>query len=184
MRTITLEEIDAGMEQVTNMDMAELEHLYALLQKEQPFLHEYVIAYCADELSARSEDPGIFVFLAMAVWHIMRSTTNAPMTVIDEAGIKQQVEKIMERYSSMSVEQPIGEPLNVEDLLADSNQKPLLTFVLKSLMEPNEDGATADFDSLLFSLLTIIIECLDHAKSLPAGDASNEDDWDNLLPEV
>ena len=166
MRTVTDEEVQASMDQVHALTASATHKFMARMQKEQPYILVYSAAISDRGDFEDDNDADAFLDLVCIVWHAMRRAAGGPVEKVKGHQIDKREASIMKLYQYAEEESEADWPTMVQAWMRDYNQRPLLEFLLKALMSPeNPYGVTEDGSGMIFTYLKVIIDCLDKAKS-------------------
>ncbi|MFW6151509.1 MAG: hypothetical protein ACOC6C_00880 [Verrucomicrobiota bacterium] len=165
MRTVTHEEIQASIDSVHNMTESQTRKFMLRMQKEQPYIQVYVAAICERGEFENENDADAVANLSSIVWRSMRRAAGGPLVKVKGHEIEKREEQIMQLYRYAEGEPESNWPNMVQAWMEGYNQRPLLEFVLDSLMPPeNPYGVTEEGSGMIFTYVKVIIDCLDNAK--------------------
>ena len=164
MRTVTREEVEASRDYVHNMDESQTRSVMAQMSREQPVLQVYVAAILDRGDFEDDNDKDAFANLASIIWHAMRAAAGGRMGKVKPKEVDRceaKMEKLLQ-YAGGEYEE--SWPRLAETVFEGYRQRPLLQYVLESLMSPdNPYGVTPDGSGLIFHYVKVIIDCLDNA---------------------
>ena len=165
MRTVTNDEIEASVDRIHGMSESDTREFATQMTKEQPILQVYIAAICERGDFTDENDMDAFANLASIVWHAMRTAAGGRLTKVKEREIDKRESKMMQLFEYAEEESDADFPRMVAAWTEDYNQRPLLEFVVETLMSPkNPYGVTPGGSGPIFTYLKVIIDCLDNAK--------------------
>lgn len=164
MRMVTRQEIEKSMDIIHNLSEEETYEWIHVMQEEQPFLQIYVAAICERGDFEDDNDIDAFTNLAIIIWHAMRTAAQGPLAEVKGYEIDEREEALIEHFDSVEGEAEADVMNAVQTWLEDDPQRPLLEFLLMTLMSPeNPYEVTEESTGMLLVYLKVIAECLDHA---------------------
>ncbi len=164
MKPITHEEIQESVDLVHNMSESETRKFMKRMSKEQPYIQIYVAAICERGEFDDDNDADAFANLASIIWHAMCKAVGGGLAKVKSQEIDKSEAKMMKLYEYAEGKAESEWPDMVSAWMEGFNQRPLLEFLLQSLMSPeNPYQVTPDGSGLIFTYLKVIIDCLDNA---------------------
>jgi hypothetical protein len=165
MRTVSRDEIRASIYSIeSGMSKSEMDDFILRLESEQPFIPVYISAISEGGVFEDEDDADIFVELATIVLHAMLNASEAAIPQVSGDDIDAWEEKV-DAMLNYAAEEPEGDwPEMLQTWLEAYNQRPLIEFVLDTLMNPDSPySASDDGVGVIFPALKVIIDSLDNA---------------------
>lgn len=168
MKTVSPEEIQASIDYIHDLSQKETKRFASRMTKEQPYLQIYIAAISERGDFENDNDIDAFFNLASIIWHAMRDAAGGPLAKVMPDDIDACEDSIMAHFEDMGDNSETIMENNLRDLLANSNQRPLIEFVLDALYSPqNPYEVTQEGAFLVFLYARVIIDCLDQQPLKP-----------------
>jgi hypothetical protein len=162
MRAVTRDEVRLSCNSVHGASSAETRRVMEQMSREQPFLQAYIAAICQRDDFKEPGDADAFANLATIAWHAMRSIAGGALRQVTGEELDACEARILSLYDYAQGEPEQDWGRLVEVWMQDYNQRPLLEFMLESLMSPeNPYGVTPEGSGLIFTYVKAVIDCLD-----------------------
>ena len=165
MRAVTHEEIQQSIECIEEMSEKDSRQFLIEMSEEQPYIQIYVAAILERGDFTDEDDSDIFTNLVMITWHAMRQASGGNLGMVLGKDIEEFEDKILELYDYAQDEPDEDWPELIHAWTERYNQRPLLEFILQSLMSPHSQYCVSpNASGMIFTYLKVIVDSVDNAK--------------------